>query len=145
MLLIALHVYLVRKHGVAPAPGDELLPKKKFYPEQVFKDTVAIFIAFAILFVMAVAVRVPLEQLADPTDTTYIPRPEWYFLFLFQTLEALQGPLEVVGSVVLPGLAILRLILVPFIDRGTDGRGDDSEPSRIGVVACLAVRRLGRG
>jgi len=100
--LIAVHVYLVRKHGVAPAPGDELVPKKKFYPEQVFKDTMAIFAAFAILFVMAVAVRVPLEQLADPTDTSYVPRPEWYFLFLFQLLKLFTGPLEVVGSVVLP-------------------------------------------
>ena len=62
--------------------------------------------------------RVPLEQLADPTDTSYIPRPEWYFLFLFQTLKLFKGPLEVVGSVVLPGLAVLALILVPFIDRG---------------------------
>src|SRR5436853_6168143 len=68
---------------------------------------------------MAVAVRVPLEQLADPTDTTYIPRPEWYFLFLFQTLKLFSGPLEVVGSVVLPGLAVLALILVPFFDRST--------------------------
>jgi ubiquinol-cytochrome c reductase cytochrome b subunit len=118
LLLIAVHIYLVRKHGVAPAPGDELLPKQPFYPRQVFKDTAAIFIAFAILFVMAVAARVPLEQLADPTDTSYVPRPEWYFLFLFQTLKLFSGPLEVVGSVVLPGLAILTIILVPFIDRG---------------------------
>lgn len=117
--LIALHVYLVRKHGVAPSPGDEELPKKKFYPEQVFKDTIAIFVAFAILFTLAVVVRVPLERLADPTDPSYIPRPEWYFLFLFQTLKLFEGPLEVFGSVVLPGLAVLALILVPFIDRGT--------------------------
>jgi ubiquinol-cytochrome c reductase cytochrome b subunit len=117
LFLIAVHVYLVRKHGVAPIPGDEALPKKKFYPEQVFKDTVAVFVAFAILFVLAIAVRVPLEQLADPTDTTYIPRPEWYFLFLFQVLKLFSGPLEFIGSVVLPGLAILALILVPFIDR----------------------------
>src|SRR5215467_16252815 len=41
LLLIALHVFLVRKHGVAPAPGDEILPKKQFYPHQVFMDTVA--------------------------------------------------------------------------------------------------------
>ena len=117
LLLIALHVYLVRKHGVAPAPGDERSPSQQFYPRQAFRDTVAIFIAFAVLFTMAVAVRVPLEQLADPTDTTYTPRPEWYFLFLFQTLKLFAGPLEVVGSVVLPGLAILALVLVPFIDR----------------------------
>jgi ubiquinol-cytochrome c reductase cytochrome b subunit len=117
MILIALHVYLVRRHGVAPAPGDELKPKKSFYPEQVFKDTVAVFIAFAILFTLAIAVRVPLERMADPTDTSYIPRPEWYFLFLFQTLKLFNGPLEVVGTVLLPTLAILALILTPFIDR----------------------------
>ncbi len=116
-LLIVLHVYLVRKHGVAPAPGDESLPPKKFYPEQVFKDTVAIFVAFIILFMLAVLVHIPLERIADPTDTTYVPRPEWYFLFLFQTLKLFEGPLEVFGSVVLPGLAILALLLVPFIDR----------------------------
>ncbi len=117
LFLIAIHVYLVRKHGVAPIPGDELKPRKQFYPVQVFKDTVANFVAFAILFALAVIVHVPLEQLADPTDTTYIPRPEWYFLFLFQMLKLFSGPLEVVGSVVLPGLAVLALVLVPFIDR----------------------------
>ena len=138
LLLIAVHVYLVRKHGVAPLPGDELLPKKKFYPAQVFKDTVAIFVAFAVLFVMAVAVRVPLEQLADPTDTTYIPRPEWYFLFLFQTLKLFSGPLEVVGSVVLPGLAILALILVPFHRSRADGAGHAADFA-IGVVVLAAI------
>jgi ubiquinol-cytochrome c reductase cytochrome b subunit len=117
ILLITLHVYLVRKHGVAPVPGDESLPKKAFYPEQVFKDTVGMFVAFTILFTLAVTARVPLEQLADPSDTSYIPRPEWYFLFLFQTLKLLPGPLEVIGSVVLPGLAVGALVLVPFIDR----------------------------
>jgi ubiquinol-cytochrome c reductase cytochrome b subunit len=117
-LLIGIHIYLVRRHGVAPVPSDEGVPKKKFYPEQVFKDTVAIFVTFVILFTMAVAVRVPLEQLADPTDISYVPRPEWYFLFLFQTLKLFTGPLEVVGSVVLPSLAVLALLAVPFLDRG---------------------------
>jgi len=118
MLLILAHVYLVRRHGVTPQPGDESLPRKPFYPMQVFKDTAAIFIAFAVLFTLAVAAKVPLEQLADPTDTTYIPRPEWYFLFLFQALKLFEGPLEVVGSTILPGLAVLALVAVPFIDRG---------------------------
>jgi ubiquinol-cytochrome c reductase cytochrome b subunit len=118
MLLIVLHIYLVRRHGVAPVPGDEMRRKKSFFPEQVFKDTVAVFIVFVILFVMAIVVRVPLERMADPTDTSYIPRPEWYFLFLFQMLKVFNGPLEVVGTVVLPTLAILALILTPFIDRG---------------------------
>jgi ubiquinol-cytochrome c reductase cytochrome b subunit len=117
LLLIGVHVFLVRKHGVAPIPGDERLPKKPFFPGQVLRDTAAIFVAFAALFTLAVAVRVPLEQLADPSDTTYIPRPEWYFLFLFQSLKLFPGSLEVVASVGLPTLTVLTLVLVPFIDR----------------------------
>ncbi len=117
-IMIAAHVYLVRKHGVAPVPGDEEQPAKKFYPRQVFIDTIAIFIAFTALFLLAVVVRLPLERLADPSDTAYIPRPEWYFLFLFQILKFFNGPMEVVGTVLLPTLAILLLIVTPFLDRG---------------------------
>ncbi|HYL38472.1 MAG TPA: cytochrome b N-terminal domain-containing protein [Bryobacteraceae bacterium] len=116
IILIGIHIYLVRRHGVAPAVGD-VAPRRKFFPEQVFKDTVGVTIAFIILFTLAVVADVPLGRLADPTDTAYIPRPEWYFLFLFQTLKFFKGPLEVVGAVVLPGLAVLTLFLIPFIDR----------------------------
>jgi quinol-cytochrome oxidoreductase complex cytochrome b subunit/cytochrome c551/c552 len=116
LILIGIHIFLVRKHGVAPAVGDTA-PKRKFYPEQVFKDTVGFAVAFLILFLMAAFVDVPLEKLADPTDTTYIPRPEWYFMFLFQTLKAFKGPFEVVGSTVLPGIAILVLFCILLIDR----------------------------
>ena len=117
-MLIAFHVYLVRKHGVAPDPEDGLRPTKKFYPGQAVKDAAAIFAAFVVLFVLAVAVEAPLERLADPTDSTYVPRPEWYFLFLFQMLTFFEGSWEVVGAVVLPTLAMIGLLLVPFLDRG---------------------------
>ena len=117
MFLIGLHVYLVRRHGVTPSPAETDLPKK-FFPEQVFRDTVVIFFYFVVLVVLAVAVRVPLGQLADPTDTAFVPRPEWYFLFLFQTLKFSEGQLETVGTIILPTLAILVLFLMPFIDRG---------------------------
>jgi ubiquinol-cytochrome c reductase cytochrome b subunit len=117
MLLVGVHLFLVRKHGVTPTPADAHKPKKKFYPEQVFKDTVATFLWFAVLVGMAIVVKVPLGRVADPTDTSFIPRPEWYFLFLFQMLKLFEGPLEIVGSVVLPTLAMVGLLLVPFIDR----------------------------
>ncbi len=132
MLLIGIHVYLVRKHGVAPA-ADDTAPRKKFFPEQVFKDTLGMFVGFMILVVLAIAWGAPLGKLADPTDTNYIPRPEWYFLFLFQTLKFFKGSLEVVGAVVLPGIATLALFLVPFIDRGPAVR------LRKRVFAFLAV------
>ena len=115
-ILIALHLYLVRRHGVAPEPGETAT--KKFYPSQVYKDTVAIFAMFMFLLVLSVVAKVPLGHVADPTDTSYIPRPEWYFLFLFQSLKYFEGPLELFGSLVLPQLAIVALFLVPFIDRG---------------------------
>ena len=135
--LIVFHIYLVRKHGVAPAP-DESGPTKKFFPEQVMKDTVAVFIAFAILYLMAMFAAVPLGRLADPTDLTYIPRPDWYFLFLFQSLKFFKGSLEPVGSILLPNLAILALILAPFLDRGKLKKVTQ-RTTAIGVVTLAAV------
>ena len=72
-LLIAVHLYLVRRHGVAPTPADENQPRKTFYPEQVAKDTIAIFAWFVVLMGMSLLARVPLGHMADPTDLSYIP------------------------------------------------------------------------
>jgi cbb3-type cytochrome oxidase cytochrome c subunit len=71
-----------------------------------------------VLVLFANFAKLGLGSMADPTDTRYIPRPEWYFLFLFETLKLFQGPLEVLGAVVLPNLGIVALFLVPFLDRG---------------------------
>lgn len=136
--LVALHIFLVRKHGVAPA-ADDNLPKKRFFPEQVFKDTVGAFIIFSILLVMALTLKAPLDRLADPTDTTYTPRPDWYFLFLFQTLKFFEGKMEVIGAVVLPNLAIVGLFLVPFIDRGKVV----AVTKRKGAMAVVLIAGLG--
>jgi len=135
--IIGIHVFLVRKHGVAPSAGDTA-PKKKFYPGQVFKDTIAIFAAFVILFTLAVTVQAPLGRLADPTDLSYIPRPEWYFLFLFETLKFFEGPLEIIGSMVLPGLALTALALLPFVDRG-ELRKVTRRTTAIAAVALGAI------
>ncbi len=119
LLLIVFHVYLVRRHGVTPVPGDELKPKKKFFPVQVLKDTVATCVWLVALACMVAFVKVHLGNMSDPTDTSFVPRPEWYFMFLFQALKFFQGgSLEIVGAVVLPGLAVALLMLMPFIDRG---------------------------
>jgi ubiquinol-cytochrome c reductase cytochrome b subunit len=138
-LLLLFHVFLVRRFGVAPQPGDESKPKQRFYPRQVFKDTAAIFVAFAILFTLAVVAKAPLGRLADPTDTTYIPRPEWYFLFLFQLLKYFEGPLEVVATLVLPGLAVGLLFVLPFIDRKPAMR----VMQRTGAMAAVVLLGIG--
>ncbi len=118
VLLIGLHLYLVRRHGVTPTPTDATVAKKRFYPEQVFKDTVAAFTYVIVVALFVNFAKLGLGSMADPTDTRYIPRPEWYFLFLFQILKIFEGPLEIVGALVLPNLAIVALILLPFFDRG---------------------------
>ena len=138
MLLIGIHVILVRRHGVTPAALDHR-PTRKFYPEQAFRDVIAVFAAFAILFSAALLLKVPLERLADPTDATYVPRPEWYFLFLFQSLKFFHGSLEPIGSVVLPNLAILVLICVPFIDRSRAR----SVRERTGAIALVVLALAG--
>jgi ubiquinol-cytochrome c reductase cytochrome b subunit len=138
ILLIAVHLILVRRHGVAPA-ADDTKPLQKFYPKQVFKDTIATFIWFAVLITMAIIVKVPLGRLADPTDTSFVPRPEWYFLFLFQTVKLFEGPLEIVGTIIIPTLAILALIMVPFIDRGKAVR----IRQRTGAITLVVLGAIG--
>ena len=59
----------------------------------------------------------PLDGVADPSDATYVPRPEWYFLSLFQLLKYFPGPLEPVATLVIPGAVVTFIALVPFLDR----------------------------
>ena len=88
-----------------------------FFPDIVYKDSIAALIVFIILVSLAYFLGAPLEPRANPADTNYTPRPEWYFLFLFQLLKYFPGNLEVIGAMVLPGLFILLMFLLPFIDR----------------------------
>jgi mono/diheme cytochrome c family protein len=89
----------------------------KFFPEIIYKDMIVSFGLFILLLGLAVFVGVAQEPPADPNDTDYIPRPEWYFLFLFQLLKYFPGKIEWVGTTVVPIVAVLALLLLPFYDR----------------------------
>lgn len=118
--LVGLHLFLVRHLGSSGLPKNtskDMDAGKPFYPDQLFEDSVAILILFGILVLMALFVPVSTEEIADPTDASYDPRPEWYFLFLFQLLKYFEGRFEVVGTFVIPTVAILLLFLVPFLGR----------------------------
>src|SRR5512144_202640 len=114
-----------------------------FFPDILFKDAVVSLIVFIILVALAYFVGAPLEARADPGDTTYTPRPEWYFLFLFQLLKYFPGQLEVSGVVLLPTLGILLLFALPFLDRSPK-RHFLSRPIVTGatLVGVLAVGLL---
>jgi mono/diheme cytochrome c family protein len=88
-----------------------------FYPDILYKDAVISLVIFLILIALTYFLGAPLEEQANPSDTTYTPRPEWYFLFLFQLLKYFPGSLEVIGVVLLPTIAIILLFLLPLLDR----------------------------
>src|SRR5512141_2515260 len=95
----------IKEHGVP------------FFPDVVFKDVVVSLLVFAILLGLAYFIGVPMDARANPADSNYTPRPEWYFLFLFQLLKYFPGQLEVLGVVVLPTIVVLLLFGLPFLDR----------------------------
>jgi ubiquinol-cytochrome c reductase cytochrome b subunit len=83
----------------------------------VFMDAVVMLAVFAVLAIMAVAVPLPLTDKANPADTSFVPVPEWYFLFYYELLKHVHGPLEPLVTWVLPLVVILGMLLWPFIDR----------------------------
>lgn len=119
-LVLGIHLYLIRKLGISGSwNGKEETPENSvpFFPDQVAKDVVAMIVVFIILMVMVNKIPVPMDRIADPTDLSYIPRPEWFFLFLYEMLKFFPGKAEFIGTMVIPGLAVLVLLLIPFIDR----------------------------
>jgi mono/diheme cytochrome c family protein len=109
-----------------------------FFPDIIFKDAVISLLVFVILIALAYFIGAPLEERANPADTSYTPRPEWYFLFLFQLLKYFPGSLEVVGVVLIPTLAIVLLFLLPFLDRSSR-RYFRQRPMIIGITSLLVV------
>jgi menaquinol-cytochrome c reductase cytochrome b/c subunit len=89
----------------------------KFWPDIIYKDLLVTFAIFLLLIGLATFVGVAQEPRVDPSDSSYIPRPEWYFLFLFEFLKFIPGQIEWIGTAVIPGIAVLILFLLPFIDR----------------------------
>jgi mono/diheme cytochrome c family protein len=89
----------------------------QFFPDIIFKDLLVAFSLFILLVGLAIFLGVAPEPPADPNDSAYIPRPEWYFLFLFQLLKYFPGKLEWVGTVVIPVFVIFAMLLLPFYDR----------------------------
>lgn len=95
---------------------------ERFWPDSIYKDAIMALAIFVILVLLATFVGVHDSPKADPSDTSYIPRPEWYFLFLFKFLALygqipLLGKIEWIATVIVPGLAIGILTLLPFIDK----------------------------
>jgi len=91
---------------------------KPFFPYAVFKDGAMACIVMAVIILMSIFLGAELGPKADPTSTTYVPRPEWYFFFLFELLRVIKPPaLVFIATVGIPTIAMVLLVLLPFIDR----------------------------
>jgi menaquinol-cytochrome c reductase cytochrome b/c subunit len=106
-----------QKQSILERYKQALQKGERFWPDSIYKDLLISLAIFIVLILLASFLGVPTEPKANPNDTAYIPRPEWYFLFLFQMLKYFPGNLEWVGTAVIPGIAILVLLLLPLLDR----------------------------
>ncbi|MFD1738534.1 c-type cytochrome [Bacillus salitolerans] len=106
-----------------------------FWPNFLLKEWLVGSVFLIGFLCLTVAHQPPLERLADPTDTGYIPLPDWYFLFLYQLLkyEFAAGPYTVIGAIIMPGLAFGALMLAPFLDRGPERR-PTKRPVAVGMM-----------
>ena len=104
-----------------------------FYPNAIIKDALVALFIFLLLVALSAFFRAELQAPADPTNSSYIPHPEWYFLFLYEMLKFFPGDLVILGVIVLPGVVFLILFLLPWLDR----RADRHPRKRPAIMALL--------
>jgi hypothetical protein len=115
----------------------EVLKKKgkPFFPYAVAKDSVMALVVVLVIAVLSLILGAEQGPKADPTTTTYVPRPEWYFFFLFELLRVIKPPeLVPIATVGIPTLCMVLLLLLPFYDRNPERR-----PERRPVAVTAAV------
>jgi quinol-cytochrome oxidoreductase complex cytochrome b subunit len=117
---------------------------KAFFPYAIMKDSVMFVVVAAVLVFMSLMMGAEQGPKADPTTTTYVPRPEWYFFFLFELLRVIKPPeLTPLATVGIPTIAMVLLLLLPFYDRGPE-RIPWKRPvaSITGVMVIIAMAYL---
>ncbi len=114
---------------------------KPFFPYAVLKDSAMACIVLAVIIGLAIVLGGgELENKADPTTTTYTPRPEWYYFFLFELLRVIKPPeLVVLATVGVPTIALILLVLLPFYDRNPERRPERRPIATTAGVATIAV------
>ncbi len=112
---------------------------KPFFPYAVYKDGLMACIVLLVIITMAILFGAELGPRADPTTTTYTPRPEWYFFFLFELLRVVKPPaLVFLATIGIPTICLILLIILPFIDRGPE-----RHPLRRPIAMTAAVATIG--
>jgi ubiquinol-cytochrome c reductase cytochrome b subunit len=149
-LLIAGHIYLVRLHGISdhgretgrPDQAPDSTPERpyRFFPEHLARSMVVFAAVLGVILALSVFARIPKEEIAGTLDESYLPRPEWYFMWLFQLLTYFPGSFEVVGSLGVPAAGVLLLFALPFLERSKfQGTANRPLATAVGVTAIVGI------
>jgi quinol-cytochrome oxidoreductase complex cytochrome b subunit len=142
LMAAAVHIYLVRLHGMAAESECEETPGRmnRFFPEHLARASVVFALVLVALTGLTVFGHVPLEKVAGTVDPTYLPRPEWYYMWLFQMLTYFSGRWEAVGSLAIPLAGVAILFAVPWLGRSALRRiADRPLAAAFGVSAIVAI------
>jgi ubiquinol-cytochrome c reductase cytochrome b subunit len=123
---VVIHMVLFRKAGAAGPPNEDpvtpRLPAEMFYPTQVLIDMAFVLVVMGVLGMLAHFVPVTLGLEANPENTQYLPRPEWFYLPMFQWLKYWEGWRTVIGVFIIPAILVGLVFALPFMDRGLERR-----------------------
>src|SRR5438309_7295013 len=111
---------------------------KPFFPYAVAKDSTMALVVMLVIIFLALLFGAQIGPKADPTTTTYVPRPDWYFFFLFEVLRVMKNvpkftPMATIG---VPTICMILLFLLPFYDRSPERR---IERRPVALAAGLAT------
>jgi len=107
----------LREYSILKAQG------KPFFPYAVAKDSLMACVVMASIIALSLVLGAELGSKANPTTTTYVPRPDWYFFFLFELLRVIKPPsLVPLATIGVPTIGMILLFLLPFYDRGPERR-----------------------
>ncbi len=128
----------LREYSILKSKG------KPFFPYAVAKDSLMAVVVMISIILMSLALGAELGPKADPTTTTYVPRPEWYYFFLFELLRIIKpAVLTPVAAIGVPTIAILLLILLPFYDRNAERRPERRPiATTAGILTVFAIGYL---
>lgn len=126
----------LREYSILKSQG------KPFFPYAIFKDGTMACITLAVIIVLSLVLGAELGPKVDPTTTTYTPRPEWYFFFLFELLRVIKPPeLVPIATIGVPTICMVLLLLLPFYDRNAERR-PERRPIAM-VAATLTILAMG--
>jgi len=124
----------LREYSVLKSQG------KPFFPYAIMKDSTMAMITVGVIILMSILFGAELGPKADPTTTTYTPRPEWYFFFLFELLRVVKPPdLVFLATIGIPTLCLVLLLMLPFFDRSPERNPLRRPIATVAGIATIAA------